>query len=115
MENEKVLMLLGHYIDEYLKLPDGNPKNNIFFVLSYSRWAAYEVYERIANETMILPCNVSGKEQVSAIDIIENFIDEMQELSEIKIETSYIFEIAKETAIDILQVIFGERSKHEQN
>lgn len=109
MDNEHALMLIEHYIDDYLEVPDIRCTDNRFGVYTYSRWAAYELFERIANEAMILPVHISGREQESPVDIIKDFIRDMEYCSTIKIENSYIFDIAKDTAEDILKLIFTER------
>ena len=67
-------------VEEYIQKmpkPASNDTKEIFDIHTYSRWAANEILERMIDETMKLPSHITGKESMSAVDIIENFIDEM--------------------------------------
>lgn len=63
-------------IEEYIR--DDLPKSKEYFDLYvYSHWAAYEVLERVINEAMKLPPHITGKEPRTLVEIVEEFIDEM--------------------------------------
>lgn len=70
--DDRDVLILEEYIEH--NLPD-NPK--CFDLYAYSRWAAYEILERVIHETMKLPSHITGVERIPAADIIESFIDEM--------------------------------------
>lgn len=75
-----------------------------FAFRSYSRWAAYEIMSRMAERTTRLPEFITGIPHDSPIDIIEEFLGEM----DLYLDTSKtnqsrrIFTIAKNTGEDIL-------------
>lgn len=70
--NDRDVMIMEEYIRNNLPT-----EKKHFDIYAYSRWAAYEVLERIICETMKLPAHISGKEPLGAVDIVESFIDEM--------------------------------------
>lgn len=70
--NDRDVIMMEEYIRNNLPT-----ETKYFDIYAYSRWAAYEILERMINETMKLPSHISGKEQLSAVDIVESFIDEM--------------------------------------
>ena len=71
MNDRDVIMM-----EDYIRNQRPPPPQS-FDINAYYRWAAYEILERMINETMKLPSHISGKEQLSAADIVESFIDEM--------------------------------------
>lgn len=67
-------------VEEYIQtLPEATALDSreIFRSHVYSRWAAYEILERVISEAMKLPEHISGKEILSLEEVIDSFIDEM--------------------------------------
>lgn len=63
-------------IEQYIR--DDLPKSTDYFDLYvFSQWAAYEVLERVISEAMKLPPHITGKEPRTLIEVVEDFIDEM--------------------------------------
>jgi len=106
--NEAAVSVLQYYIDEYLFEPKSNWPKDRFGGRSYSRWAAYELQGHIIEESLRLPphLTITGREQKTPIEIIEEFISEMDYFSEMNgnIRSQFIFSVAKETAKEILDL-----------
>lgn len=75
--DDRYVLMVEEYIRDNLPEPDIKDDSYIFELHTYSRWAAYEILERLMRETTKLPAHVSGLEQISAEEIVDNFIDEM--------------------------------------
>lgn len=91
--NEIAISIINEYINDCYFEPKQNWPEYEFRRRSISRWAADEILNRI-RET---------PESHNAVDIIEDFIDEMDnfiDLSDDR-ERSFIFQVAKEAAEDI--------------
>lgn len=106
--NEAAVSALQYYIDEFLFEPRSNWPKDYFLKRSYSRWAAYELQGRIIEESLLLPphLTITGREQKTSTEIIEEFISEMDYFSEINDNRSsqFMFSIARETARGILDL-----------
>ena len=91
--NELEARIVLKYIDEYLSEPIESYSTKGLGQRSYSRWAAYEIIERL----MEYPFNPPD-------EIVEAFIIEMTGYSYMAKDprTARIFEIAMDTAEDIL-------------
>lgn len=102
--NEASISVIQKYIDECLFEPRLKWPKYYFTERSYSRWAAYEIQERIIEEALRLPPHITGREPRSLVDIIKAFISEMDDLSETSDNKRFqlIFLIARDTAEDIL-------------
>lgn len=90
--NEVVTTIIQEYIDKYLFEPASTWPKHEFNLRTYSRWAANELLERVKN-----------RKSESPIDTIGEFIDEMDNYSEVGDDkyTRLIFAIARETAEEI--------------
>lgn len=75
--DDRYVLMLEEYIRDNLPVPDRSDEDYIFELHTYSRWAAYEVLNRMIRETTKLPSHISGREPLSAEEIVEQFIDEM--------------------------------------
>jgi hypothetical protein len=79
-----------------LKDPALCMRKDIFNQRSYSIWAAEEVLRAIQKNKDIQP-----------IEVIENFIAKMDQYSLHKSNTSYIFSIAYDIAVDIADILLA--------
>jgi len=108
---DMAISIINKYVDEHLCVTDYlgrvNPKESkeYFEDLSYARWAAYEIMDRLNNEAERLPSHITGslREPVPPVDIIAGFMDDMEcciydGCSE---KHERIFTIAKDVADDI--------------
>lgn len=101
---ETAISVIREYMDEYLFEPGANWPEFEFFERSCSRWVANEIIARINEEEMRPPPHVSGRESVSPLGIIHEFINELIYFAE-NSENAYhqhMLSIATETAIDII-------------
>ncbi|MDD2298580.1 MAG: hypothetical protein PHU69_02955 [Fermentimonas sp.] len=109
---DMAISIINKYVDEHLCVTDYlgrvNPKESkeYFEDLSYARWAAYEIMDRLNNEAERLPSHITGslREPVPPVDIIAGFMDDMEcciydGCSE---KHERIFTIAKDVADDII-------------
>lgn len=109
---DMVISIINKYVDEYLRVTDYlgqvNPKESKEYLedLSYARWAAYEIIDRLNTEAERLPSHITGslREPVPPVDIIAGFMDDMEcciydGCSE---KHERIFTIAKDVADDII-------------
>lgn len=93
MDCEKAAEIIFNYIDSFLFEPAANWPDKEFQKRSYSRWAAYELIERIMDHPLDAP-----------IDTIDKFVLEMDYFAscfESKNGT-FIFQTALETANDLI-------------
>lgn len=86
--NEVAVSVIQEYIDEHLFRPSSNWPEYYIRERSYSRWAAYELKNR----------NLTRDK--TPIDIIKEFINEMDQFEEIN--NKFIFSVARSTAKEIL-------------
>lgn len=85
MFNEAYVMgIIQDYIDglemDMVRCTHGN---DTFYLYSYSRWAANELLDRIIDEVSKPPPFVTGEFPRTHIEIIEEFIENMDYLSEL--------------------------------
>lgn len=107
--DDRDILKLERYIDTYLFPPTIGWLKDAFYVQIYSRWAAYEILERMINEISKPPQHISGIKRRSTVEIIDEFIDEMEyyyELSE-----NLIFYVARNAAMNIL-TLFEDRKEN---
>lgn len=104
MNDAVILQTIQDYIDEYLPAPQANWSKCEFDICCHARWAAYEIVERIIEEASKLPPHITGQESKSHIEIIEEFMMEMDYYSEVSENkhSRLIFSIAKSIASEIL-------------
>lgn len=105
------ILNLEDYIDTYLFAPSIEWWKDAFDVQVYSRWTAYEILERMILEESKLPQHISGVEIRSSVDIIDEFIDEVEYFYEVSHNDNqrFIFHVAVSTAASILALF--ERRK----
>ncbi len=101
---DKAISVIQEYIDKCLFEPQTNWSKYYIWERSYSRWAAYEIQGRIIEEAFRLPVHITGREQQTPIEIIEEFINDMDNYSCFRDDKkpNPIFSIAKNAAEDIL-------------
>lgn len=110
MDNERALIIIKRHIDYDLLNPYECWHECIFDMQAYSRWAANEIYERIANEANRLPSHITGQEQRAPISIINEFIDLMDECYDAYKDfddIQKVFMYAKFEALDILDLLYS--------
>lgn len=97
--------IINNYIEEYLPAPDIQWPKAQFEERSYSRWAAYELMERVINEASLLPYHITGIEEKSTVEIIEDFIYEMVYIRDLEdAYRSRLCLVAIEVSKDILDI-----------
>lgn len=107
-------------VEEYIQtLPEATALDNreIFRLHVYSRWAAYEILDRVIGEAMKLPAHISGKESLSLDEIVESFIDEMDYfISASRSERSKtIFQIARDEGVCVQLYICSRKELDNEN
>lgn len=75
--DDRDVLIIEEYIRDNVPDPDVRDDEYFFGLHSYSKWAVYEILERVIGESMKLPAHVSGVERMDVRDIVESFIDEM--------------------------------------
>jgi len=108
---DMAILIISKYVDEHLCASDYighvNPKElkEYFEDLSYARWAAYEIIDRLNAEAERLPSYLTGslREPIPPVDIIAGFIDDMEYYIYDGCGEKHerIFTIAKDVADDI--------------
>ena len=81
MNYATAVSVVRRYLEE--RLPEltrpPNPKAmDEFKDRSYSRWVANEIISRIMDEELKLPYHISGTEQRVPVEVVKEFIDELQ-------------------------------------
>lgn len=103
---DTAISVISKYINEHLFEMNSEFPRDCFKKLSYARWAAYEIIERLNNEAERLPPHITGswREPIPPIDIIAGFIDEMECYIYDGCDEKHerIFTIAKDVAEDII-------------
>ena len=73
--------------------------------LSYSRWAVNEIMDQLIKQEYIFPENIFYIDYKTPIDIINEFIDDMNMmLNDYSDDRSFIFFTAKKEAIRVLNL-----------
>ena len=114
--------MINEYIDErlcatdYLGEIELKDSKDYFEDLSYARWAAYEIIERLNNESERLPPHITGswREPFSPADIVLEFVDDMEHcIYDCRGEKhERIFSIALYVAEDVLYLYLkGEKNE----
>ena len=80
---EKAISVLGKYIDECLIEPSTSWTKQDFARRAFSRWAANELLELFIKEASKVPPHISGEEPKRPIDIVDDFIEQMDYYSEL--------------------------------
>lgn len=100
------ISIVNEYIDKHLSEVDLKCSRDGLENLSYARWAAYEIMERLNDEAERLPPHITGswREPIPPVDIIAGFLDDLEcyiydGCSE---KHEQIFSVAKEVADDII-------------
>lgn len=76
--DERDIATLERYMGEYLFEPSLGWFKDAYDMQVYSRWVANEILQRMMNEAMKLPEHISGVERRSAIEIVDEFIDDLE-------------------------------------
>lgn len=101
---ETAISVIQDYMDEYLFEPGRNWPEHEFNIRCYSRWAVEELLSRITEESTKPPYYISGKARKTPVVIINEFINEMDDYSELSDDkrSQFIFCTARDAAIDII-------------
>jgi hypothetical protein len=101
---QTAISTIQEYMDTWLFEPGSNWPEYEFNIRCYSRWAADELICRIADEAAKPPLHISGKARKTPVLIINEFINEMDDYSEICNDkrSQLIFCTARDAAIDII-------------
>jgi hypothetical protein len=109
---DMAISIINKYVDEHLCVTDYlgrvNPKElkEYFEDISYARWAAYEIIDRLNTEAERLPSHITGslRESVPPVYIIAEFMDDMERCIYDGCSEKHerIFTIAKNVADDII-------------
>lgn len=75
---DRAILRVMEYIDE--ELPETNARyyDRDFEYRSYARWAANEIIERLIEESSRLPAHITGRMPRDALDIINEFIQDLK-------------------------------------
>jgi hypothetical protein len=119
MNDEIVICHISNYIDEELREPQADWSEEEFRIQSYSRWAANEILDRIIKEASKLPYHISGKELIPPVQIIVEFVDEMDYYADLNNEETFTgierFSVAREAAKElllwVLYSVYGKEKK----
>ena len=104
--NDRDVIILSNYIRETY------PSNHKFFSpyefdkRTYSEWAATEILETMCEESNKLPSYISGRESLTAYDVVENFLIDMNYYAELCDDSrmQFIFTTARDEAKKILKL-----------
>lgn len=94
--NEYAIKTISNYISTYLKPDSPIADKDEFRSKSYARWAANEILYRLYDEELQVPSYIIPRSEKTAIEIIDNFIFEMEILLSIKYTQS--FQVARDVA-----------------
>lgn len=103
--DDRDVLTMERYIFENFPHPSGDKCD------SYCRWAAEEILERIIDEASKLPSHITGIEPLTAEEIVESFIGEMElrTYESGSEEGRLIFSVARDEASCILHYIRSSR------
>ena len=103
---DMAISIVNEYIDKHLSEVDLKCSRDGLENLSYARWAAYEIVERLNDEAERLPPHITGswREPIPPVDIIAGFLDDLECYSYDGCSKKHeqIFSVAKEVANDII-------------
>ena len=103
---DMAISIVNEYIDKHLSEVDLKCSRDGLENLSYARWAAYEIVERLNDEAERLPPHITGswREPIPPVDIIAGFLDDLECYSYAGCSKKHeqIFSVAKEVANDII-------------
>lgn len=104
---DRDVLLIEEYIRENEYKPDLKDSTYFFRIHSYSNFAMNEILRRVIYESSRLPAHITGKESLTLIEIIEDFICEMEHCSSIakRSQIKEIFDISRDEAKCILLYI----------
>ena len=94
------------YIDRYLFEPGSYWAEDYFAERSYSRWAAFEIQERLIEEITRLPPHITGREPLSIVEIILNFKRSLERCANVRDDktSNLMFSAALTTTEEILNL-----------
>lgn len=96
--DDRDVRIVEEYMEECVPLPSIDDKEYIFDLHAYTRWAVEEILDRVIKEAMKLPEHITGSRTRTLIEIIDEFIDEMDyyvSISNYDLPT-YIFSVARD-------------------
>lgn len=107
---DRDIRFLADYINENYSEPARTKDIREFEWKVYSKWAANEILERLVLEDSKLPEHITGKARASVIDIIEEFLIDVNFYAETSDDSrnQYMFLVARFEAKRILN-LFLER------
>ena len=110
---EQAIFTIQEYIDLHWPELDTPCQKYKFDTRSYSRWAANEIIDRLILEDSKLPSHITGKEPKSVVDIIEEFIRELNYCFSISddVDRQEMFNIAVFSAEYILHLFLKGEDK----
>ncbi len=109
-EYANVIRTIQDYVDKCLFKPSPTWPEHEFRRRCYERWAVDELAERMLDEADLLPFHISGREHKDPIEVIREFVDEMDgycDMSDDRKSWS-IFSIARDVGEEILD-LFDDR------
>lgn len=109
---ERDIMAIIDYTNEYLAVRNTSSLDSDFEANVHANSAARDILKRVLQESLNTPYFVSGTPQPDAMEIVQDYVDYMDELSE-KTEDekkSLIFSIARDTGLEILMVLQERRT-----
>lgn len=76
-EYEQAITKIQDYVNKYLpEITTLYPRYK-FDIRSYARWTANEIIERLIAEDSLLPPHISGKEPMTVLEVIDEFINDI--------------------------------------
>lgn len=80
-EYEHAIRKIQDYMDKNLPEMDVIFPRYLFDIRSYARWAANEIIERLIREDSNFPPHITGKEPMTVLEVIDEFIDDIDSYS----------------------------------
>lgn len=96
MGNDYILSVIREFADECLKEPQYRLSRGCFEQRSYQRWAVDEILKNIEESKFTPP-----------VLVVEDFIRKMDDFSCKNKKAGIIFSVARDVAIDILDVLIA--------
>lgn len=109
--NEAGLMRkIQEFDDLWIPKPSRTLSQSQLEKAAFSTWALDEITYRLIDEMSRLPPHITGRLPVSYFDIIEEFISEMDYMSDTTTDyhKRFIFLVASETGTELLMFLKGD-------
>lgn len=110
MNVTRAIQILRDYKENYIGYPSLKAPKEKIEQTSYSLWAIDEIIDRIVDEASKLPQHITGRMPITYCELIEEFISEMDYLSETTTDYQkrFIFLVARDTSNDLLLFLKGD-------